>query len=621
MRRTRFRAAALAAALAVGLCRPASAVKAVSEEEAAQVVGALNIMVGDSSGSLNLGRNVTRAEFITMAVKASPQGDQVGEAATSPYPDVPRRHWAAGYVEAGVRSGLISGYLDGTFRPDNTITLAEGVTVALKLLGYSGSDFSGAFPTAQMAMYRSLGLDTNLAGRTASSVMTRRDCMYLFYNLLSVKNKAGQPYLNTLGYSLNAAGEVDRVALLGQVMEGPILADGNAWRSQIPFDLAGVSVYRANTPSSLDSIRDGDLIYWNEGMRRLWVYRDRITGTVQSVSPSPSNPTAVVVAGHSYPIETDAAAYALSDLGGFRQGDTVTLVLGRTGGAAAVLAPNPGEGNKIGIVTAVSRDQYTDANGRPYTADTVTLQGIDGQTYRYETGARVYSVGDVVQMTADADGKAALKRVQKNSLSGRVSADGAMLGNYPLARDVEILDTYEDVGVRVFPSRLAGVHLTKEMVHYYSLNPQGEIQQLILNDATGDMHRYGIVTSVQDLSSYMNVMVNYTMDLSGQTVVLSGTTKYPVDAGPCVIKGDPSDPDVFTQLKSTAVDRISENVVIAGSQSFAVLDSTLVYEYRDGRYYLSNLDRLNDGAHTLTAWYDKAPSQGGGVRVIIGKTK
>ena len=42
---------------------------------------------------------------------------------------------------------------------------------------------------------------------------------------------------------------------------------------------------------------------------------------------------------------------------------------------------------------------------------------------------------------------------------------------------------------------------------------------------------------------------------------------------------------------------------------------------RDGRYYLSNLDRLNDGAHTLTAWYDKAPSQGGGVRVIIGKTK
>ena len=621
MKQSRFMAAVLAAVLAAGLCLPVSAVKAVSEEEAAQVVGALNIMVGDSSGELNLGRNVTRAEFITMAVKASPQGDQVGEASTSPYPDVPRRHWAAGYVEAGVRAGLISGYLDGTFRPGNTITLAEGVTVVLKLLGYSGSDFSGAFPTAQMAMYHSLGLDANLAGRTSSGVMTRRDCMYLFYNLLSVKNKNGQPYLNTLGYSLNAAGEVDRVALLGQVMEGPILAEGSAWRGKIPFDLSGASVYRANTPASLDSIRDGDLIYWNEGMRRLWIYRDRITGTVQSVTPSPSSPTAVVVAGHSYPIETDAAAYALSDLGSFRQGDTVTLALGRTGGAAAVLAPNPGEGNKIGIVTAVSRDQYTDASGRPYTADTVTLQGIDGQTYRYETGARTYSVGDVVQMTADADGKAALKRVQKNSLSGRVSADASMLGSYPLARDVEILDTYEDTGVRVFPSRLAGVHLTKEMVHYYSLNPQGEIQQLILNDATGDMHRYGIVTSVQDMSAYMSVLVNYTVDLSGQTVVLSSTTKYPVDAGPCVVKGDPSDPDVFTQLKSTAVDRISENVVTAGSQSFAMLDTTLVYEYRVGRYYLSNLDRLNDASHTLTAWYDKAPSAGGGLRVIIGKTK
>lgn len=42
-----------------------------------------------------------------MAVKASPQGDQVGEASTSPYPDVPYTHWAAGFVEAGVAAGLI----------------------------------------------------------------------------------------------------------------------------------------------------------------------------------------------------------------------------------------------------------------------------------------------------------------------------------------------------------------------------------------------------------------------------------------------------------------------------------------------------------------------------------
>ena len=69
-----------------------------------------------------------------MALKA--MGRQIGQAASSPYPDVPWSHWAAGYVEAGVAAGLVSGYSDGRFRPSSTITLAEGVTIALRLLDY-----------------------------------------------------------------------------------------------------------------------------------------------------------------------------------------------------------------------------------------------------------------------------------------------------------------------------------------------------------------------------------------------------------------------------------------------------------------------------------------------------
>ncbi|MFR4335825.1 MAG: hypothetical protein ACLT3D_07800 [Lawsonibacter sp.] len=40
----------------------------------AQVITALGIMAGDAGGDLRLSRTVTRAEFITMAVKASPPG-------------------------------------------------------------------------------------------------------------------------------------------------------------------------------------------------------------------------------------------------------------------------------------------------------------------------------------------------------------------------------------------------------------------------------------------------------------------------------------------------------------------------------------------------------------------
>jgi len=612
----------MAAVMAAGLVVPISAAGAVPEEEAAQVVGALNIMVGDEKGNLNLEKDVTRAEFITMAVKASVYGDKVGEASTSPYPDVPRAHWSAGFVQTGVQMGLIAGYLDGTFRPDNKITLAEGATIALKLLGYTSADFVGAYPSRQMTMYRSMDLDKGLSAQNAGDVLDRRDSMYLFYNLLSAKNKQGQYHLNTLGYSLNANGEVDRVALLGQVMDGPIVA-GDGWKSQIPFSLTGASVVRAGRNSTVDAIRSGDLIYFNEGMRKLWVYTDRVTGTIQTLTPNAAHPTSVTVAGRTYNIETDLAAFALSDLGGYRLGDTVTVVLGPNGGVAAVLEPSAGEQNKVGIVTATSKSSYSSSNGTSYTADTVTILATDGKYYSYPWSTDSWNVGDLLQVVVSADGTVSLKRLQKvDKLTGKVSADGKSLGKYDFADDVQIMDTYEGKGIQVYPSRLAGVYLEEDMVRYYSLNTQGEIQHLILDEVTGDMHQYGVITRLQDLSYYMNILINYTMDFGGQTTVFTSQNfAYPVEKGPFVLKGEVNAPDMLKQLVRTAVESLNGNTVVSGSLTYPILDGTLVYEYRDNDYYLSNLDRVNNSSFNLTAWYDKTASQGGGVRVLVAVEK
>ena len=131
--KNRLSSLALAGVLSLSLILPVGAASAAApEDQAIQTVNALGIMVGDRTGSMDLSRSVTRAEFVTMALKA--MGRQIGQAASSPYPDVPWSHWAAGYVEAGVAAGLVSGYSDGRFRPSSTITLAEGVTIALRLL-------------------------------------------------------------------------------------------------------------------------------------------------------------------------------------------------------------------------------------------------------------------------------------------------------------------------------------------------------------------------------------------------------------------------------------------------------------------------------------------------------
>ena len=616
-------AAGTAVALLLGLLvLPAGARSTTvpAQQEVTQVINALGIMVGDDQGNMQLDRTVTRAEFITMAVKASPNGDQVGESSTSPYPDVPYTHWAAGFVEAGVAAGLITGYSDGTFRPSNQITLAEGVTIVLQLLGYGSEDFSGAYPTPQMALYHSLKLDRGLNAQSSSTVLSRHDAMYLFYNLLSTNDKSGTPYINSLGYSLNAAGEVDLVALINAVMDGPMIASGD-WQSNIPFSLSGATVTRDGSPSSASQIQENDVIYWCQSMRTLWVYSDKVVGTIQDITPNTAAPTAVTIGGHSYELDSASAVYALSDLGSYDIGDTVSLLLGRQGKVAAVTAPIETTSERCGVVTKVTRESYSDGYHSSYTADTITLLATDGQSYQYECTSYTYDVGDLVGVNIAADGTVSLKRLSPTRLSGKVNSEGTKIGSTPLADGVEILDVYEGSGTRIFPSRLAGITLNKDMVLYYTLNGSGEIDRLILEDVTGDNYHYGILTDMVEIpTGTLTTYYTYVYDVGGTTYTLANsTTGFPVSTGGIMLKGDLNNPDKMYRLTKLEADRISGNLLIAGNRSYTMADDVVIYEYRNGSYYLSSAQRVTEKGLSLTGWYDKSESSGGRIRIVVAR--
>lgn len=616
-------AAGTAVALLLGLLvLPAGARSTTvpAQQEVTQVINALGIMVGDDQGNMQLDRTVTRAEFITMAVKASPNGDQVGESSTSPYPDVPYTHWAAGFVEAGVAAGLITGYSDGTFRPSNQITLAEGVTIVLQLLGYGSEDFSGAYPTPQMALCHSLKLDRGLNAQSSSTVLSRHDAMYLFYNLLSTNDKSGTPYINSLGYSLNAAGEVDLVALINAVMDGPMIASGD-WQSNIPFSLSGATVTRDGSPSSASQIQENDVIYWCQSMRTLWVYSDKVVGTIQDITPNTAAPTAVTIGGHSYELDSASAVYALSDLGSYDIGDTVSLLLGRQGKVAAVTAPIETTSERCGVVTKVTRESYSDGYHSSYTADTITLLATDGQSYQYECTSYTYDVGDLVGVNIAADGTVSLKHLSPTRLSGKVNSEGTKIGSTPLADGVEILDVYEGSGTRIFPSRLAGITLNKDMVLYYTLNGSGEIDRLILEDVTGDNYHYGILTDMVEIpTGTLTTYYTYVYDVGGTTYTLANSTiGFPVSTGGIMLKGDLNNPDKMYRLTKLEADRISGNLLIAGNRSYTMADDVVIYEYRNGSYYLSSAQRVTEKGLSLTGWYDKAESSGGRIRIVVAR--
>jgi hypothetical protein len=80
---------------------------------------------------------ITRAELVDLAVKASSL--QVGTKLPT-FADVPADHFYYDSIVKAAASGIVNGYEDSTFRPDNKITRAEVVTVVNRLLGLKATE-------------------------------------------------------------------------------------------------------------------------------------------------------------------------------------------------------------------------------------------------------------------------------------------------------------------------------------------------------------------------------------------------------------------------------------------------------------------------------------------------
>ncbi|USB33588.1 Ig-like domain-containing protein [Paenibacillus sp. YPG26] len=76
-------------------------------------------------------KSLTRAELAAIVARLTENPVQSGN---SSYSDVPSSHWAADYITTATKQGYFSGYADGTFRPEAPVTRGEIATVMAKFL-------------------------------------------------------------------------------------------------------------------------------------------------------------------------------------------------------------------------------------------------------------------------------------------------------------------------------------------------------------------------------------------------------------------------------------------------------------------------------------------------------
>ncbi len=99
--------------------------------DAIRQLQAQQIMLGVSADRFAPTRPLTRAEFATLAVRW--QKLTPADTSAASFKDV-NGHWAAASIATLVQTGVVKGYSDGTFRPNEGVTRAELVTMMNRLL-------------------------------------------------------------------------------------------------------------------------------------------------------------------------------------------------------------------------------------------------------------------------------------------------------------------------------------------------------------------------------------------------------------------------------------------------------------------------------------------------------
>ena len=162
----------------------------INYSEAVDVMSAAKVIDGYAEGDFRPTATLTRgaAAKIICNMILGPTTASALVADAAPYKDVPANHTFAGYIAYCQKTGIISGYADGTFKPANTLTGYAFMKMLLGALGYK-ADVEGytspnwSINVAKQAI--NAGLNKGLKGdfNGVKAVNREEACLYAFNTL------------------------------------------------------------------------------------------------------------------------------------------------------------------------------------------------------------------------------------------------------------------------------------------------------------------------------------------------------------------------------------------------------------------------------------------------------
>jgi len=157
------------------------------------------IVNGYEDGTFKPSNNVTRAEFATMTAKALENGCGYKLTGSGAFPDI-SGHWAEQNVYKLVACGIVNGFEDGTFKPDEEITRGQAAIIGANMLYYCGikaqshapyPDTNGHYADKHIQTLQAFGVVNGYEDNTfkPENKITRGQAAMIIANCLTVLGK------------------------------------------------------------------------------------------------------------------------------------------------------------------------------------------------------------------------------------------------------------------------------------------------------------------------------------------------------------------------------------------------------------------------------------------------
>lgn len=206
--------------------------KGTACEGAVNVLSALGVVDGFTDGTYKPEQVVTRAQMAKLIVTALVVADYAS-ATTSKFTDMGAASWAIPYVEYASNLNIVNGVGNSKFNPNGNVTYEQAATMIVRALGYTDkrNEMNGTWPAIYIQKATALGLFNDVTNKGATGA-TRGDLAIMLYNALSVE----EVYADNDGATQNKKG-----------------SNGNYVTMMDTLNVNGSTTYKIVTDSDADS--------------------------------------------------------------------------------------------------------------------------------------------------------------------------------------------------------------------------------------------------------------------------------------------------------------------------------------------------------------------------------